>query len=125
MTEERGCILNERLRLFRGQIAMRSVPRQTLFHFGMPVEIVVQAVGYIFALWDDADVLGRELANLVEEERIVGAAEDNSVDLWVSAEQSVNVLAHEIVSPRALRLTVLDERNPEGARLTCDLDVWI
>lgn len=67
------------------------------FHVGVTTEVVGKAAGYVLALGDEMDVGGRVLTDLVDEEGVVGAAEDDGVDERVALQELVDILADEIV----------------------------
>ena len=94
-----------------------------LAHLGMAFHVVSQAAPYILTLHDNLDMVGSVAAYLVIEDRIMGATENNRVDLIVLGQEVVDVAAYEVVGSLAMRLAILDQRNPDGAGLATDDDV--
>ena len=93
------------------------------FHVGVTTEVVGKAAGYVLALRDEMDVGGRVLTDLVDEEGVVGAAEDDGVDERVTLQEQVEILAYEIVGTGRVGLAVLDEGHPHRTCLPGDDDV--
>ena len=87
-------------------------------HLRMTHEIVFQTVGDIFALRHDAHTTRHILQNLVQKQRIMGAAEDDGVYLRVAAHQIANALFHEIVGTWTVIFVVFYQRHPHGAWLS-------
>lgn len=93
------------------------------FHVGVTTEVVGKAAGYVLALRDEMDVSGRVLTDLVDEEGVVGAAEDDGVDERVTLQELVEILADEIVGAGRVGLAILNEGHPHRTCLTSDDDV--
>ena len=89
----------------------------------MSEEVVLQAVGHVTALGNDADALGHELLNFGHEQRVVGASEDDGIDERVFCQQLIDALLYEVVGSGRCGFSSLNDGSPERACDTADSDV--
>ena len=66
-----------------------SASGEPFIHFGMATKIIFKAGGDVLTLGDDLHSLGEILVNFVEQERVVGASEDDGVDERVLCHQFI------------------------------------
>ena len=123
LAHEDGCLRLECLCLFRSQEACGASHRDALIHFRVAAEVVLQALCYVAALFDDVYVRRHVLAYLTKQQGIVCAAEDDAVDERVTAEQALYALADEVVRSWTVVFVVLYQRHPHGAGFSCHLNV--
>ena len=83
--EDRG-ILIEIEGMLGGEVTTVAASRDALLHLGMTLEVVLETVGHIFALWHQSDVAGAELTQFAEQKGIVGATENDGVDVGIAGE---------------------------------------
>ena len=113
MEEELGLLL-ESVGVFGGEVVGLGVFGTALLNLRMALQVAFQALGYVFALGDDADT-GREVFEYLRHEQgIMGAAEDQGIDLRIKAHDLVVALLDEIVGAWGVGLVVFDEGHPEG-----------
>ena len=124
LVEEAGGRGSEAVGVLGGEETRSTPSCDAGFHVGVTTEVVGKAAGYVLALGDEMDVSGRVLTDLVDEEGVVGAAEDDGVDERVTLQELVEILAYEIVGTGRVGLAVLDEGHPHRTCLTGDDDVW-
>ena len=124
LVEEAGGRGSEAVGVLGGEETGSTPSCDAGFHVGVTTEVVGKAAGYVLALRDEMDVGGRVLTDLVDEEGVVGAAEDDGVDERVTLQELVEILADEIVGTGRVGLAVLDEGHPHRTCLTGDDDVW-
>ena len=105
----------ELVAVLRRQVAARAVLGARRFNLGMPPEIVLQALGHVFALRYHAHAPRRVLQYFVEQQGVVRASEYYGVDVAVEHHQLVDALLDEVVGSRRVILVVLDERHPQRA----------
>lgn len=123
MAQEDGGGFGEFLGGFGRQEAAGASGGELVRHFGMPLQVIFQALRHILALREERDACGHVFPDLVEQERIVRAAEDERVDARVFRKELVQVLLHEIIGAGRGVFVVLDERHPHRARLRLDVDM--
>ena len=82
--EEDGGVLVEVERVLGGQVTAVAASCDALLHLGMALQVVLEAVGHIFALGNKTDVAGTELTQFAQQQGIVGATEDDGVDVGVA-----------------------------------------
>ena len=123
--EEDGGVLVEIEGVLSGQVTAVAASCDALLHLGMALQVVLEAVGHIFALCHQSDVTGTELAQFAQQEGIVCATEYDGVDVGVAREQLVDVFLNEVINTRTVVLLVLDQGNPHGAGLTGDSHAWV
>ena len=99
----------EFIRIFSGEVVGLTIFGTALLDLRMTFEVVFQAFCHVFALGDDANACGQVFQNLRHEQRIMGAAEDNGIDLWVKAHDLINALLYEVVGTRGVGLVVFHE----------------
>ena len=109
--------------VFGGEVAGGGVLGAALLDFGMASKVIGEALGNVFALGDDADACWEVFQDLRHEQGVVGAAEDNGVDVGVEAHNLVDALLDEIVGPWGVGFVVFDEGHPKGTGDAGDLDV--
>lgn len=85
----------------------------------MTVEVVFEALGYVFALGNKFDVWRTVEFYFVEQERVVGAAKDDGVYLWILGEELVQAVLDKIVSSWFVKFVVFNEWYPHRTTLTC------
>ena len=124
MEENLGLLL-ELFGVLGGEIAGGGVLGAALLHLGMAFEVGFKASGDVFALRDDADTSGEVFEDLRHEQGVVGAAEDNGIDLRILAHNLVDAFLDEVVGAWGVGLVVLDEGYPEGTGDASDLDVGV
>ena len=122
MEEQLGLLL-ELVGVLGGEIADGVALRTFLFDGGVALEIVLQALRHIFALRDDAHAGGQVLQDFRHEQRVVGAAQDERIDLRVEVHDLVDALLDEVVGAGGVGLVILYQRHPEGAGDAADGDV--
>lgn len=121
---------------FGGEILAGATTGEPLCHFGMAVKIVVKAGGDVLTLRNDTNLRGnvlgfpavrggsREvvklLADFVEQEGIMGAAEDDGVDEGVLGKQFLKGVADEVVGSGLVELATFDQWHPHGTCLSHD-----
>ena len=66
VAEENGGRFHETLRTLRGEEMASAALGAYGFYHGMARQVVFQAVGYVFALWHDADIAGGVFQNFVK-----------------------------------------------------------
>ena len=113
----------EFLRILCGQVAAGSPFRASMLHLGMATEVVGKAVGNIFALGDDFDAAGHVFQDFIQQQRVMGASEDDGVNLGIGHEELVNALLDKIVGSGRVHLVVFYQWHPEGACHAADSDV--
>ena len=123
MVQEDGGGFGEFLGGFGRQETASASGGELARHFGMPLQVIFQALRHILALREERDACGHVFPDLVEQERIVRAAEDERVDARVFRKELVQVLLHEIIGAGRGIFVVLDERYPHWARLRLDVDM--
>ena len=123
MVQEDGGGFGEFLGGFGRQETASASGGELARHFGMPLQVIFQALRHILALREERDACGHVFPDLVEQERIVRAAEDERVDARVFRKELVQVLLHEIIGAGRGIFVVLDERHPHRASLRLDVDM--
>ena len=108
-----------------GEVLAGAATSESRCHLGMAVKIVLKAGGNVLTLGDDLHSLREILADFVEQEGVVGAAEYDGVNLRILCHQFVERVFHEVVSTRLVELVVLDEWNPHGTGLPHDGAAWV
>ena len=89
----------------------------------MSEEVVLQAVGHVTALGNDADALGHELLNFGHEQRVVGASEDDGIDERILGEELAYAFLNEVVGSGRRGFSSLNDGSPERACNSADSDV--
>lgn len=89
------------------------------------LQVVGKTVGNNRALLDDAYAFGSVLVDLVDEQGVVGAAQNDCVDIGTLRHELVDVLLHEVVGTVTITLAVLDKWYPHGAGVPMNLEVRI
>lgn len=120
VTQEQGGKLRERGNIARSiKVYMARTllcTRKTLLHLGMPLQIIAQTVAHRFALRhkDDLGVIEFLEHTLYDagNERIVGAAKNDGVDIRIALEQLAQIGPDLLVELRAEELSALDDRHP-------------
>ena len=122
MEENLGLLL-ELVGILGCQVADGVVLGTFLLDGRVALEVTLQTLRHIFALWDDADAVGQVLQDFRHQQRVVRAAKDDGVNLRVEMHQLVDALLHEIVGTGGVGLVVLYQRHPERTGDTADDDV--
>ena len=106
-----------------GEIANGALLGAARLHFGMAVEVVAQAAGYIRSLRHHIDSLGDVTTDGGQKNGVMGTAEDERINGWIGTENEINTLLDKIVGTRGARLVIFDDRYPERTGHTCNGDV--
>jgi len=106
-----------------GEVLARAALRERLLNLRMAHEVVAQAVGHIFALRHDAHARGHMLHDAAHEQGVVGAAEDDGVDVGVEAHELVDALLDEVVGSGRVGLVGFDDGSPQRTGYAGELDV--
>lgn len=124
MKEDAGALLESLGRL--GGVETHGASRGAqAVHIGVAAEVVIEAARYVLSLRHDADALGCRLVDGVHEEWVVGATKDDGVDERILGEQLGDALTDKKICSLALALACLYDGSPEGACLTCHLNVGV
>ena len=91
----------------------------------MALQIVLQRTSHILALGNDAHTGRHVFAYLRHEQRIVGTAQDDGIDLRVLGHQLVDALLDKIVGPGRVSFVILYQRYPERTGHTTDRDIGV
>ena len=91
----------------------------------MAAEVVLQRSRHIVALRDDAHGGGRILHDFVHEQGVVGAGQDEGVDVGIEAEHLVEPLFDKIVRTGRVVLAVFHQRHPHRAGHPRDRNVGV
>lgn len=110
--EEVGGQGGEAVGVFGGEEADGAVARDAAVHLGMAPQVVDERAGDDFALFHDSDALGNVLPDFIDEQGIVGAAQNNRVDVGVGREGLVDVGLDEEIGAGAVGEAVFDQRHP-------------
>ena len=113
LVEEELGMFAEGIGVLGGEITTGGVLRTACFELGMALQIVLQAVGHILTLWDDSDAWVGVFDDLGHEQRIMGAAQDDGIDLGIKTHQLIDALLHEIIGPGTVCLVGLDDGCPK------------
>ena len=89
----------------------------------MTLEVIDKTLADIFALCDDTDMRRRVLANLIVQDGIVRAPEDDGVNLAISGQEIIDVALYKVVGAITLTFASFYQRYPDRACLTADSDV--
>lgn len=122
---EDACRLAELVLVLGRHVMTRAVLGAARVDFWMTGQIVFQTFSHILALRNYPYATRSVLQNLVEQQRIVCAAEDYRVNLRVFAHKCVKTFLHEIVGSRRVILVVLYQRHPQRAGYARNADVGI
>ena len=123
--KEERCGLRKAVRIFCGQIAAGTALRELGLVLGMAAEIIREALGFQITLRNDLNIAGCKalavildpLGDFRQQQRIVGATEDKSVDLRIFLQNLPQIEVHKIVCAGVQVLAVLNERNPKRTGL--------
>ena len=107
--EEYPCCLAKLLLALRGQILASATTGQHGLKGFVPVKVRTQAIGDILSLRYDAHTRRHMRDNTVHEQRVVGAAKNDCVDIRVFTQKHVYALLHEIVGSGTVRLASLND----------------
>lgn len=118
--EEDGSALFEFVGVFGGVVLAGTTGGDIACHLRMTLQIVLEAGGDIFTLWNDAHAGSCVFHNLWHEQREVCAAENDGVNIGVFLHELVNALLDEVVGAGRVGFIVFDERHPERTCLSCD-----
>ena len=124
MEEELGGLL-ELVGVLGGQVVGGGALGAFLLYLGMALQILLKTLGHVLALGDDADSGGEVLQDFGHQQGVVGATEDDGVNLRILAHNLIDALLHEIVGTGGVGFIVLHQRHPEGTGHTADLDVGV
>ena len=113
----------ELFRILGGEVVCLTIFVAPLLDLRMAHEVVFETLCHVFALWDDADTCRQVFQDLRHEQRIMGAAEDDGIDLGVETHDLVDALLDEVVGTGGVGLVVFHEGHPEGTGDACDLQV--
>ena len=114
LVEENLSRLLELVRILGGEIVHLAVLGAVALHLGMAREIVNKAIGHILSLRNNFHALGQILANLGHEEGVVGATEDDGINLWVERHNLVDAFFHKVVGSWGVGFVVFNQWYPEG-----------
>lgn len=81
--EEEGCERVEFFGVFGGIELQGAVTGNGFFHVGMTAEIILKTVGHESSLGHDAYVIGAVPADFGQQDGIMGASQQDSVDFGV------------------------------------------
>jgi len=124
LLEEAGGGLGEGVGIVGGEEEALPVAGEELLDVGVSLEVIGEALGDMGTLVEEGDVGGREvLLDFGDEEGVVGAGEDDSVDEGVGGEEVVEVFLDEIVGAGGEVLVVFDEGHPHWAGFGGEVDV--
>lgn len=118
--EENGSRVGEFLCRLGGEVVARAARSKHIADGGMAVQVVAERKGDKVALGDALRrgiVQPQPVVNLRFEQRIVGATEDDGINLRVLRKQSGQVLVHEIIRSLVEVFARFDEGYPHRARL--------
>ena len=121
--EEYLCALLELLFALGGVVLACAALCERLFGLRMAREVVAQAVGDVFALRHDAHARWHVLHDAAHEQGVVGAAEDDGVDVWVEAHELVDALLDEVVGSGRVGLVGFHDGCPQRTGHAGELDV--
>ena len=123
--EEDLSLFLEFFRVLGCEVMDSSVLSTLLFYLGVTLQIGFKTLGHIFALGNHTYASGQVFQNLRHEQRVMGTAEDDGVDLRVEAHDLVDALLDKVVGSRRVGLVVFDEGHPEGTGHARYLDVGV
>ena len=123
LVEENLRLLAELLWILCGEIMYLAVLRTALFELRMAQEILLQAAGHILTLRDDTDARRQMLQNLRQQQGIMGAAEDDGIDLRILTQNLIDALLDEIVGAGGVGFIVFHQRHPERTGHARDLNI--
>ena len=115
----------EMLGILGSEVTASAALAALALNLGVALQVVCEAVGHDGPLLDDVDPLGHVLVDLIDEQGVVGAAQDHGIDVGALAQQQVNVFFHEIVGAVTAALAVLDQRHPHGAGVAVNFAVRV
>ena len=94
-------------------------------HLGVSLQIFFEALSHILTLRNDTDTSREVFQDLRHEQRIMGAAKDDSVDSGIKTHNLVDAFLDEIVGTRRIGFIILHQGHPERTCNTSDLYVGI
>ena len=101
--KEYGCRTREALCLLRRVVTCRATTRKLSRHLGVTYEVLLKRLSDQFALSHYLDRGSEQALYLRHQYRVVGAAEDDRIDLLVLCQESLEMLAHEEVGSLGYR----------------------
>ena len=122
--EDLGLLL-ELVGVLGGEVVDGGGLGAALVDLGVAIKVGLEALGDVFALGDDAHARGEVFQDLRHEQGVMGAAEDDGVDLGIFTHDLIDAFLDEVVGSRGVGFVVLDEGHPEGAGDARDLEVGV
>ena len=111
--EELGLVA-ENVGVFGGQVVGGSALRALGLQLGMAGKVVLEGAGHVLALRHDAHGGGHVLEDFGHEQGVVGAAEDDGIDVGVLAHELVDALLDEVVGSGRVGFVGLYDGCPKG-----------
>ena len=108
-----------------GEVLAGAAAAAVALDFGMPLQVISQAVGNDGPLLDDVEPLRLVAVDFIDEQGIVGASQDYRVDIGALVHEQVDVFLDKIVGAVVAALAVLDQRYPHGAGMAMDFEIGV
>jgi hypothetical protein len=125
LVEKSACHLGESAAGSGGVEAQGVVFGADGFDFGVPAEVEGEGVGNVLALREESDVRREVLADFVLQEGVVGASEDEDVDLRICFQDGADVFLDASIGLGCVLPAIFDNRHPTGAGFAGDGDVGV
>ena len=89
----------------------------------MSLQIILQTVCHILSLWHHSHAIGKILHDAAHEQWIMGATQDDGIDVLIHTHQLVDALLDEIISTRTISLVSLYDSSPKRTSHSAYLDI--
>lgn len=115
----------EMVGILGGEILAGAATAAMALNFGMTLQVVGETFGNNRSLLDNLHMLRLVAVDFVDKQGIVGATQNDAVDVGTVCHQLVDVFLDKVVGTVAIALTVLDQWHPHGAGMTMDLEIGV
>ena len=113
LLKEHPGALGEAFGILGGEIMACASLRYAILHLWMALHILHQTACHILALRHNSYAARDMLQYGVQQQRVMGARQDNGVYLRIAAQQFVNALVNEVVGTRTVCLISLNYGSPQ------------
>ena len=106
LVDKDRCHRREARSVFGSAVLACATFSATFFHIGMSLEIILEATSHNCPLLNDIHIRRSIFLYFVIKERVVGAPQDDGVNLWIFAHNLVDALLYKVVGSRRVGLVV-------------------